>query len=83
MFGLNVAPEMFAEMTKIIQMKVSLQGVERIFNLDGCLLLGESRQAMEQGLSKVLKVVELVGFTDNLQKSKLVLEQEIQWLKPR
>ncbi len=75
-FGLSTAPRVFTRITKVIVAALRRQHIHLYMYLDDWLIVGPSRTATLQALSKTVQLTQKLGFIINQDKSSLVPTQK-------
>ena len=79
-FGLNVLPQKFMSLMKVLEKVWRGQGILSFVNLDDILLVGETKQQVENNLRKVVQSLAAADFKINVKKSVLQPVQVVQHL---
>ena len=79
-FGLNVLPQLFTGVMKVLQKDWRKQGFLVFVYLDDILILGTTKHQTQKVLQKVLQTLEISGFLINQKKSHLEPTQTLEHL---
>jgi len=79
-FGLSSAPRVFTKLLKPVPARLRHQGMRLIMYLDDMLVMAQSREELENHLSQITSLLELLGFVVNREKSQLVPAQICHYL---
>ena len=64
-FGLSSAPRVFTKLLKPVPARLRHQGMRLIMYLDDMLVMAQSREELENHLSQITSLLELLGFVVN------------------
>lgn len=79
-FGLCSAPRIFTKLFKPVMALVRLHGVRSVVFLDDILLLAQSKEDLSTQATLMSRLLKLLGFVINQEKSHLKPTQRIQYL---
>ncbi|CAK1599031.1 unnamed protein product [Parnassius mnemosyne] len=79
-FGLSSAPRTFASITNWVAEFLRNRGIRCVVYLDDFLLASQSMQQLQEDISLTIKIMQLLGWTINFEKSVLTPTQCLEFL---
>lgn len=79
-FGLSSAPRTFASLTNWVAEFLRSHGIRCVVYLDDYLLANQSRSQLCEDIAFTIKIMRLLGWTINLEKSVLIPTQCLEFL---